>query len=57
MGRKDGNGVGKPGEQETIRKIKGIEARIEERIGLKGGELSGKAWRTRDKQGNWRNRG
>jgi hypothetical protein len=36
MGRKDGNGVGKPGEQETIRKIGGIEARIEERNGEKG---------------------
>ncbi len=49
--------MGKPGEKETSREIGGIEARIEESNGLKGEELSGKAWTTRDKQGNWRNRG
>ncbi len=49
--------MGKPGEHGTSRETGGREARIEESNGLKGGELSGKAWRTRDKQGNWRNTG
>ncbi len=46
--------MGKPGEQETSREIGGIEARIEESNGEKGGEWSGTAsvWRTRDKQGD-----
>ncbi len=43
--------MGKPGEQVTSREIGGIKARIEERNGEKGGEWSGTAWRTRDKQG------
>ncbi len=49
--------MGKPGEQETIRKIGGIEARIEERNGEKGWEGSAKALRRRDKQGDRRVRG
>ncbi len=40
MGRKEENGVGKPGEQKTSREIRGIQVRIEERIGEKGGEWS-----------------
>jgi hypothetical protein len=54
MRRKEENEVGKPLEQSTGREIGGMEARIEESNGEKGGEWSGKAWRTEDKQGDWR---
>jgi hypothetical protein len=56
MGKKEGNGVGQPVEQGASREIGGIEARIEENNGVKGGEWSGTGWRTRDTQGNWRDR-
>jgi hypothetical protein len=42
IGRRKGNGVGKPGEQGTSREIGGTEARIEEDNEEKGGECSRK---------------
>ena len=43
MRRKEENEVGKPLEQSTGREIGGMEARIEESNGEKGGEWSGTA--------------
>ncbi len=51
--------MGQPqsGEQGTSREIRGIEVGLEESNGEKGEEWSGKAWRTSDKQGDWRDKG
>jgi hypothetical protein len=60
MGRKEGNGVGQPGDQWRTRDNQGIgeiDCRMEKINGEKRGKWSGKAWRTRDKQGDWRDGG